>query len=1486
VFVNETLKEHLETSSTIRLNSAVFAEWNMNIANNILQIGNYRFRPLDKEDARYNFVAQSFSLNDDARYYTEATDADIVIDGGFDNLQVPKTFLSKKEKEKLIYSLEDCFGRHRPRSGINKIRYFDNKFSHFSNSEMSDRPRYYMADKDDGFKYWTSYRTEGSIERGIANQTIGGQHFIEDAAPYVVYKEPVPANRIVVKTQTNVGTVDLGPFSGPTGFFQDPFFGIEKQTTPIRWKIQYLENDSWIDAVAFGQNSQRSDGSPIVGNDGYVELAYGLLIPEQYKEAFRFVKKISSFSLLPPASEELEGSSYFLQENNSEAGTYYIVVGDQYESFLANYGWYLNEETPDRSSSYLEDLTSPESFVNATSGKTVYREFSYLSGLRIVVETMNVFDSTFDLIELAPRLAVDLSDKTLDFQIKKSASDLGVSGMPVSQLLAATGNIKLFDYDQAFFPSNENSIIAKYTTQNIQFKFYEIIIDVEGKDYFVPIKTMYSEGFPQTQSSNRNVAIGLRDLFYYFEGKTAPQIFIPNVSVSYAVSLVLDSIGFSNYTFKRIEGEDEVEIPFFFIEPDQSVAQVLNNIAISTQTAMFFDEFNNFVMMSKNFVMPSEQDRETDITLYGSKDFDQVGIQKNKNNKEILANIVDIASQENKVYNDGIISYTTRYLQKSYGAIKQASMLDREKTWIYKPVLLWEVAPTEQTKPINDEVADQSAYVLGAIPLNSNLSSAVPIVQNNRIINNVMDLGDGAYWITKYNGYFYANGEIIKYDAVQFSIPGLSLIESENPNVEGDNVWITSVQEYSRYFSKIPFNGKIYPTGLVRIYAEPNFETINGATFFQNGAVAKHGRGQFNTEIVEHKAGLDPYWSDNQNVRGCEMDFRFLANEDLALPNTQVGPAGVESTRARDTSRVGTIKNFLATQNREEKEKELLYPATVQSSAFVFNGSSFSSSESPINFVSYVYKPLENRFVHFGTRMRIIGKIENNETRGQTPTNAFTYFTATEARSDQSVTLAGGSGGLAVMINPETNNGYYFELAAITENNIEAYADQNIYNMFFYKIEQKSLQEGEDAEDADNLAIPIKLWGGIGAITVDDGLFTGQSRMIAETFSTVYDIAVEYENIGDIRRFYLYVNNVMVGIVDDENPLPVFNNMALFVRGSSKCMFENIYALTNNYSQNTTFSLDTPVSAAFDVVDISANKSFQKYAISGLVQSTYLSGIGPSGPPKYNIYYEEFGTIMREAAYFDVRYDKAYPALYAKLSPTFNRIKGYTVSNFIAGAYGAQFLIFNATDTALSLDSSSGNYLRIQGVTFTQESTNELSVDDYFEKYGNYSAIRLSGENTVSSPTKFKEDFFDIKLSRMTHGQISFSLETPYIQSQDAADNLMGWMIDKIMKPRKSLGIQIFSNPMIQLGDIVKINYQTKEKNNEVASLNDRFVVYHIDYQRSSNGPKMILFLSQISSSQGDSVSSTFERTASISSSPVSFTGSPGGGAIVYTEGY
>jgi hypothetical protein len=740
---------------------------------------------------------------------------------------------------------------------------------------------------------------------------------------------------------------------------------------------------------------------------------------------------------------------------------------------------------------------------------------------------------------------------------------------------------------------------------------------------------------------------------------------------------------------------------------------------------------------------------------------------------------------------------------------------------------------------------------LGAIPLSTSLNDQPPVVVNGTIQNNIMDLGESVYWITRYNGYFYANGEVIKYDAVEFEIPGVErTIFQENINgeliadasVSGGigRVWITSVRDYQKYFAKLPFNGKMYPTGRVRIYSEPNYVTIEGRTQLQNGPVAKHGRKQFGTKIVSHQAGLSSYWSDNQNVRGCVMSGSQLFGN--ATPQTVVsGAVGANNTLAQNSSRTGILKNFLTYKPQlENVSEESMAPGTIQSSAFVFTGPAFTTADTPTDFISYVYKPLDDKYKHFGSRMRIIGKIENNVNSTQTPIGSSSYYLGSSSTPSQPSIISGASGGLGILVNPETNNGYFFEIVALTEDNINSYDNSDeIHNVLFYKV-------AKSTNNSETKAMPVKLFGGLAEILVDDGNFTGQYRMANEDKPTVYDLAVEYQDIGTSRRFFLYINNKLIATVVDDNPLPIHRNMCLFVRGGSRAMFENVYAITNNYSQNTAYALDTPINEIFSGEEISMNESFRKYALSGVVQSTYLSGISPSEPPKYNIYFEEFGTIMREAAYFNIRYDKAFPALYARLSPTFNQIKGYTTSGFMATAYGAEFLIFNATDTALSLDETSGNYLRIQGVTFTQQSTHELTVDEYFDKNSDLSNPQFEGQQLVSYPGKSKQEYQDIKISRLTHGKKDFTLDAPYIQSHDDAENLMSWMISKVMKPRKSVGVSVFGVPVLQLGDIVNIKYKDANNIDQVSAESDRFVVYQIEYSASSDGPEMSVFLSEV----------------------------------------
>jgi hypothetical protein len=1649
MFNSTELKSHLQTSSTIENQSLVLAEWNLNIAENIKTIGNYRFKPLF-ETITPKFVEETSSTPNPK--YWGATDFDVTVNGGQDENGDPVIFTTGYNRLKSLFSLEDCFNRFRPRSGINKAIWFDDdngvsagRFFSEIDQNVHNRPRYYMGSPDDSFKYWTSYRmavltgSDGKTpiinpqglavteERGRSYEVEGNNaagYLIDDAVPFVVYKNPVPTNKIVVKIQTHTGVGDGSAKSFKnrlTGVdTPDPFFADSNNRAnmkvPKEWRIQGLYGDTW-------KTLKSNDVTPTdlvlnetsIGNDGYLELLYGLIVPTKFKDNFKIAETYTTTAPLPDKS--IVGYAYLVKAENTR-GEFYVWNGgtspnklDNYDKFTPSYSWRLGNQDITAENQYVIDLTSPDNFVS--NSETVYREFQYISGLRIVVSRMLNKNSTFDLIELSPRLSADISDRVSEFQLNKIASDIGNSGLPVGQLLVSNGSISIFDFDQAFNSNNTNSIVSGFASKNLQLKFYDVVSNVtvgqDIKNFYVPIKTMYSDGFQDSSSNDRSLSIDLRDLYFYFESMIAPQVLFPEVSLSRAISFLLDSIGFSNYTFKRLDNENDPTIPYFFVSPNTSVAQVLNDLAVSTQAAMFFDEYNNFVVMTKEYMLPEKDKRSVDLEIIGTPGSGE------------LSNIIEIADKNSEIYNDGKITYSSRYIQKSIRSLNQASQLDEDRSYGYQPVLLWEVSPSQNIKSQNEVLQQQSGYALTAIPLETTLSTDVPTVSSNyEIINNTISLGSSVYWLPRYDGYLYAGGEVIKFDAIQYNLASAStpietvsiekdkfsiiiqkmtrdykvgqkvskVVNTEGNGVFGNNakiqsiktfkpadvsgsgitdmsiiyteiildtkhaesgaitfsaaypensIWISSVEEYQNQFAKIPFGGKLYPTGKVRIYCEPNYEDYNPstslvdpvaanntATRLKQGAVIKHGRGQFGTPVVEHIAGIPTYWKENsadsiKNGVGnktifVNSNFLFSKDEDgkpvssVTIPATTIGLAGDYNKNYPEIRDV--ISNALSsTPSQEDAYGHLINTknGSIKSSALTIKGPYFTSStEIPTDYISYVYKEVKKvgndlplMPTAFGARLRIVGRTESGS-NSQTPDGISTYYTRTVYQYDPltgkdvatEVNVGGGSGGISVLLDKDTNNGYFFEIMALSQD-VSMYAGTNtpINNVMFYKIKKNAKSGTKDTDKA----IAVPLWSGLAPITVDDGKFTGQSRVLGEQNPTVYDLAIEYTKNGRSKTFDLYINGNIVAIVTDPDSLPDATEQAygvdgnakittnpvyigMFARGSSNVMFENVYAIGKNPKFNPSFGKDAGhitkdgkvieeeivdvnttdsvstraralISGSGPSTDIKHNLQFDRYTIPGPLKNTLISSISPkSGGSEYSVWFEEFGTIMREAAYFKVKYDKAFPSLYSIISPTFNNMCGYSVSQFTSDPYGAEFMVFNVTDSVLSLDSASGNYLRIQGIAFTQESQHELTVDEFFKDRA-LSSTGVFDSGSLINPKATKQ-YMDIKNSRTTYGKKAFSLEPKYIQDQDTANKMMDWIIKTVSKPRKSVGIKMFSNPMLQLGDLVTIKFNSNNGTSSGADdfteiSNSKFVIYHISYSRSSEGPEMIIYLSE-----------------------------------------
>ena len=153
------------------MRSVILSEWNMNVPGNIKTIGNYRYRP-NEPASLYKNIPNTFDQEDNGNYYNDATLSYEQIQNTYNIDDTLQIFKSQDQKRSLYYSLEDCLKPFRPRSGINKTTYFNNKYLPTNTVFGNNSPRYYMSSRYDDFKYWTSYRKEEGKERGIAKAIV------------------------------------------------------------------------------------------------------------------------------------------------------------------------------------------------------------------------------------------------------------------------------------------------------------------------------------------------------------------------------------------------------------------------------------------------------------------------------------------------------------------------------------------------------------------------------------------------------------------------------------------------------------------------------------------------------------------------------------------------------------------------------------------------------------------------------------------------------------------------------------------------------------------------------------------------------------------------------------------------------------------------------------------------------------------------------------------------------------------------------------------------------------------------------------------------------------------------------------------------------------------------------------------------------------------------------------------------------------------
>jgi hypothetical protein len=259
---------------------------------------------------------------------------------------------------------------------------------------------------------------------------------------------------------------------------------------------------------------------------------------------------------------------------------------------------------------------------------------------------------------------------------------------------------------------------------------------------------------------------------------------------------------------------------------------------------------------------------------------------------------------------------------------------------------------------------------------------------------------------------------------------------------------------------------------------------------------------------------------------------------------------------------------------------------------------------------------------------------------------------------------------------------------------------------------------------------------------------------LAQGVSYKVDIRVKIQS--SVVAIDVFINNFKVTAVDSSDIISPTSNVALFSNANST-FFDYVYSIPLNETQYKDGVIGNQYSGRFGST-----------TLDFLYGDKLSSGFDNSGISGGSI--DEFGTVARELLKVNIKYDSrpAFPIITSLGLNQFVELLGYRLNSF-----GAEVYVLNNAGTFIPLDDSKFASFSIIGNTLVQSGQNE-----YLDK-------------TINEFTVPEQATFD----------------SVWIQKESDAKSLSDWIRSQWSKKQSVCELEVFSNPLISVGDIVTINY-------------------------------------------------------------------------------
>lgn len=293
----------------------------------------------------------------------------------------------------------------------------------------------------------------------------------------------------------------------------------------------------------------------------------------------------------------------------------------------------------------------------------------------------------------------------------------------------------------------------------------------------------------------------------------------------------------------------------------------------------------------------------------------------------------------------------------------------------------------------------------------------------------------------------------------------------------------------------------------------------------------------------------------------------------------------------------------------------------------------------------------------------------------------------------------------------------------------------------------------------------------------------GKGATFAIDFDKWYDVDVV---VTSTARFTVAINGgVVMDVIDNGADLTISGRAGLYVRGDGVADYEYFYMMADGGIQET----DLDNSSYLDIIrgGYFSNQYYRDFVTRTRVAQKRRG----KKTIKYNQwydqrYFDEFGMQVHEYRPYTVTFDKS-PVLYSSLY--LSNDSQIVQDEYIHNPFGAKFIIANASRFNSVVNGED---------TLTYGSDNP--VDQKIMITGRTVQQAESTDYVVQNDQAIK-----------ARGEIAIEFSSTWIQSESAAKALGDWIVDNWGEPADEISMEVFGNPLLQIGDLIAINYSPRD---------------------------------------------------------------------------